>query len=116
MAKVAKEIIFYSDIAGNEPFNNWLNGLRNSLIRRRILKRLFRIESGNYGDYKSVKDGVLELRLKFGPGYRVYFGEDGDKIVVLLCGGDKSIQTQDIKIAKAYWKDYLTNEKIQNFT
>ena len=63
----------------------------------------------HYGDYRSLKDGVFELRLVFGPGYRVYFGEDGDTIVVLLCGGDKSSQVQDIKRAKAYWKEYLSH-------
>ena len=87
-----KEIIFYRDAAGNEPFVDWLNSLRDGVTRRRILKRLFRVESGNYGDYKSVKEGVLELRFAFGPGYRVYFGEDGDRLVVLLFGGDNSSQ------------------------
>jgi len=104
-----KQVIFYCDTAGNEPFINWLKGLRDSRTKRRILSRLFRVESGNYGDCKSVKDGVFELRLAFGPGYRVYFGEDGDTIVVILCGGDKSSQTQDIEKAKAYWKGYLSD-------
>jgi putative addiction module killer protein len=79
------------------------------MTRKRILDRLFRIESGNYGDYKSLKEGVLELRLKFGPGYRIYFGEDGDTVVVLLNGGDKGRQTKDIETAKAYWKEYLSH-------
>ena len=82
-----KEVVFYKDTAGREPFTQWLNRLRSPVIRRRILKRLFRVEQGNYGDYKSVGDGVYELRFFFGSGYRVYFGEDGDTIVVLLYGG-----------------------------
>jgi len=73
------------------------------------LQRLARIQSGNYGDYKSIKDGIFELRLAFASGYRVYFGEDGDTIVVLLCGRDKSTQKQDIEQAKAYWKEYVSH-------
>lgn len=104
-----KQVIFYEDAQGKAPCSEWINGLRDAKTRRRILQRIYRIESGNYGDYKSLTDGegVLELRLKFGSGYRIYFGEDGDKIVVLLCGGDKSTQTKDIKQAKIYWKEYL---------
>ncbi len=111
MAGMAKEkqVIFYQDATGKEPFNDWLRGLRDSKTRRLILNRLLRVESGNYGDYKSLKDGVFELRLDFGPGYRVYFGEDGDTVVVLLCGGDKSGQARDIDRAKAYWKEYLSH-------
>ena len=70
---------------------------------------MLKVESGNYGDCRSVKDGVFELRLTFGPGYRVYFGEDGDTVVVILCGGDKSSQAHDIEKAKAYWKEYLSD-------
>ncbi len=92
-----KAVIFYEDAKGNEPFTDWLNSLRDSTTRRRILKRLFRVEQGNYGDHKSVGDGVHELRFFFGSGYRVYFGEDGDTIVVLLIGGDKASQTKDIQ-------------------
>jgi len=77
--------------------------------RRRILKRLYRIESGNYGDCKNLGDGVNELRFFFGAGYRVYFGEDGDTIVILLCGGDKDSQRKDIEKAKVYWKEYQEN-------
>ena len=82
-------------------------GLRDGRTRRRILSRLLRVEQGNYGDYKALKDGVFELRFSFGSGYRVYFGEDGDTIVVLLCGGDKRTQSRDIAQAKAYWQEYL---------
>lgn len=112
MAKMAKEkqVIFYQDAAGKEPFNDWLRSLRDSRTRRRILSRLLRVEGGHYGDCRSLKDGVFELRLVFGPGYRVYFGEAGDTIVVLLCGGDKSSQMQDIAKAKAYWKEYLSHD------
>jgi putative addiction module killer protein len=69
------------------------------------------VAQGNYGDYKSVGEGVYELRFFFGKGYRVYFGEDGDTIVVLLQGGDKSSQSKDITKARAYWKDYQAAKK-----
>lgn len=65
-----------------------------------------RFELDNLGDHKSVGDGVWEARLDFGPGYRVYFGQDGPVVVLLLCGGDKSTQRRDIRQAKAYWKRY----------
>ena len=112
MAKAAqpKKVVVYADPNGDEPFTKWLEGLGDSNGRKRILVRLARLEQGNFGDCRPVGNGVSELRLFFGPGYRVYFGEDENQIVVLLCGGDKGSQSQDIKIAKAYWKEYLDNE------
>lgn len=104
-----KNIIIFRDLAGNEPFHDWLHSLRDSTTRRRILSRLLRVENGNYGDYKAVGEGVNELRLFFGPGYRIYFGEDGDRIVVLLCGGDKDGQSRDIRQAQRYWQEYLAH-------
>ncbi len=68
--------------------------------------RLDRLEQGNFGDCKAVGDGVLELRMDFGPGYRVYFAEDGPDVVLLLLGGDKSTQDKDIETAKTYWREY----------
>ncbi len=114
MAKIIqeKQIVFYQDDAGNEPFTQWIEHFSDPRTRRRILQRLVRIQSGNYGDYKSLKDGVFELRLTFGSGYRIYFGEDGDTIVVILFGGDKSTQQQDIEKAKAYWKEYVSDASI----
>lgn len=92
-----KTVIIYADENGTEPFTTWLEGLRDPSVRRRILVRLRRVEQGNYGDYKTVQDGVYELRFTFGPGYRVYFGEDGDTLVVVLGGGDKSTQSKDTR-------------------
>ena len=103
---MSKTVIACIDKAGKEPFTQWLNSLKDARSRRRILARLRRIEQGNYGDCKHLQDGVFELRLFFGPGYRVYFGEDGNTVVVLLCGGDKSTQDKDIQTAVMYWKDY----------
>ena len=105
-----KNVIVYRDSRGKEPFTDWLNRLRDATTRRRILKRLLRLEQGHYGDVKPVGEGVNELRFFFGAGYRVYFGEDGDTIIVLLCGGDKNSQRRDIQRAQAYWQEYLNND------
>jgi putative addiction module killer protein len=106
----SKTVIVYCDAAGKEPFNDWLRGLRDPRSRRRILQRLWRLESGNFSDCKPVGGGVSELRFTFGPGYRVYFGQDGSTIVVLLCGGDKGSQRKNIRQAQAYWKEYLSHD------
>jgi putative addiction module killer protein len=110
MPTTSKTVIVYRDTAGKEPFTDWLRGLRDPSTRRRILQRLFRLENGNFGDCKLVGDGVSELRFFFGPGYRIYFGEDGDTIVVLLCGGDKSSQHKDIRQAQTYLKEYMRHD------
>jgi putative addiction module killer protein len=100
-----RQIQIYQDQRGNEPFIDWISSLTRS-YRARVLARIDRVETGNLGDCKHVGEGVFELRLHFGSGYRVYFGEVGDTIVLLLCGGEKSSQTKDIQQAKAYWKSY----------
>ena len=79
--------------------------VRKQVIHAKISQRMDRVEHGNLGRYKSVGQGVCEFVINFGPGYRVYFGQDGDT-VVLLCVGDKSSQEEDIKRAKRYWEDY----------
>jgi putative addiction module killer protein len=107
-----KQVIVYATPEGQEPFTEWLDGLRDRMTQKRILARLARLEQGNYGDYKPVGEGVNELRLFFGSGYRVYFGERGNDLVVLLCGGDKSSQDSDIQQAKIYWQRYLTHEQL----
>ena len=104
-----KTVIVYTDKVGKEPFTRWLNSLKDARDRRRILARLRRIEQGNYGDCKPIRDGVFELRLFFGPGYRIYFGKDGETLVILLCGGDKNSQGKDIRQAIMYWNEYKTN-------
>ena len=75
--------------------------------RARIQARVLRFSTGNLGDHKSVGGGVWEARLMLGPGYRIYFGKDGNSIIVLLTGGEKSSQSQDISGARDYWQDYL---------
>ena len=103
---VERELELYVTEEGRAPFTQWFDALRDVRGRVKIRARLNRIRLGNFGDSASVGEGVQELRIDFGPGYRVYFGQAGTKIVLLLCGGDKSTQTQDILQAKSYWKDY----------
>ena len=111
MAKIVepKELVFYANENGNEPFYIWLEGLRDERNRRRILSRLVRVQQGNYGDVEPIGEGLSELRFFFGSGYRVYCGEDANNIVVILCGGDKDSQSQDIENAKTYWQEYKNN-------
>lgn len=88
------------------PFDEWFDSLRDVKTQTIINKRLNRLSLGSLGDYRSVGEGVCELRIDFGPGYRIYFGQIGTAIVLLLCGGDKSTQDQDIRKAQEYWTDF----------
>ncbi|NTE87153.1 type II toxin-antitoxin system RelE/ParE family toxin [Agrobacterium rubi] len=87
-------------IRETEEFADWLAGLRDVQARARIARRLYRLADGNPGDVKPVGESVSELRIDYGPGYRVYFIQDGKVVIVLLCGGDKSSQRRDIAKAK----------------
>jgi putative addiction module killer protein len=93
---------------GRIPLAEWLDSLRDSQARARILARLDRLHDGLFGNWKSVGAGVCELRIDHGPGYRIYYGQEGTTLVLLLCGGDKRTQTSDIEKAHGYWKDYKT--------
>ncbi len=86
-------------------FATWLAGLRDHQARARILKRLERAENGNLGDVAPVGDGVSEMRIFYGPGYRLYFVQRGEVVIVVLCGGDKSTQQDDIEEAKGLAKE-----------
>ena len=101
-----REIQYYHAPNGKNPFTEWLESIRDKSTQNRIDKRLERLEDGNFGDCKSVGDGVFELRLRFGSGYRIYFGQIDNTLVLLLCGGDKASQARDIKRAKIYWREY----------
>ncbi len=96
----------YVTEGGKNPFREWLLALRDVHARARIRVRLNRVRLGNFGDAKSVGGGVSELRIPYGPGYRVYFARVGSSLVLLLCGGDKSSQVRDVETAKQYWLDY----------
>ena len=100
------EIVIYSTCSGKEPYVTWENKL--DLKTRAIIKnRLDRIRLGNFGDTKRIRGGggILELRIDFGPGYRIYFGKNGTSVIVLLAGGSKKGQDRDILRAKRYWID-----------
>ena len=100
------EIYYYQTVAGERPFIEWLERMNDSQARARIEARLARVAAGNLGDIETVGEGVLELRIDWGPGYRVYFCRLGQAMVLLLCGGDKRTQQKDIKRAKEYFEDY----------
>jgi putative addiction module killer protein len=106
MAAQPREIQRYITPEGKVPFSEWFYSLRDTKAQARITARLERVELGNLGDYRSVGGGVWELRIDYGPGYRIYFGQIGSTIVLLLCGGDKSTQAQDIHKAIEYWTNY----------
>lgn len=105
-----REIQIYRASNGREPFTKWLESIRDLKTQTRIQARLDRLEIGNLGDCRSVGEGVFELRLQFGPGYRIYFGEVDQTIVLLLCGGDKSSQARDIEQAKVHWREYKESQ------
>lgn len=84
----------------------WLGRLRNDQAKVAIIRRVARIEQGNFGDHKFCRDGVWELRIDIGPGYRVYYALSGQRLVLLLCGGEKCTQSMDIDRAVDYWHDW----------
>jgi putative addiction module killer protein len=100
-----KNLRNYITPSGEIPFLKWLNTLKDSTTRLRIRRRLDRVEQGNFGDCEPVGDGISELRLFFGSGYRIYIAEWEDEIIILLCGGDKKSQKKDIQLAKTYWQE-----------
>ena len=105
---------FYRTPSGRVPFIEWYDTILDRTTRSRIRKRLDRLEDGNFGDSKSIGEGVFELRFRFGPGYRIYFAEVENTVVLLLCAGDKSSQARDIERAKAYWSQYKETQRWKN--
>lgn len=101
--RIVKEFITKN---GKNPFRNWVDNLKNIQIQAKIDIRIARLRLGNFGDTKPVGQGVHELRVHFGPGYRIYFGIENEKIILLLCGGEKKSQKKDIQKAIAYWKEH----------
>lgn len=96
--------------SGHNPFGDWLEGLRDIRARARVEARLDRVSLGNLGDHSSVGGGVFELRIFYGPGYRVYYSQERDNVVLLLYGGIKDRQSQDIQFARACLADYRKRE------
>ena len=102
------EIRYYVGPGGLQPFATWFAEL-DAIARAKVTRAIARLEQGNFSNVKSVGEGVLEYRIDFGPGYRVYFGRDGEALVILLTGGTKRRQQRDIDTAHAYWLAYKTS-------
>ena len=105
------QLLEYITEDGENPFHKWLNSLKDLSARARIRVRLNRVRLGNFGDCKPVGKGVNELRVDYGPGYRLYYGKSKTIIVILLCGGSKKSQSKDIQLAQAYWADFKRRSK-----
>ena len=95
----------YEDPEGRRPFGRWFDGLSIEAAVK-VETALARLEVGNFSNVKGVGQGLFETRIHFGPGYRVYFGKDGNQVVILLAGGAKKTQAQDIRTARLSWKNY----------
>ncbi|MFN2266789.1 MAG: type II toxin-antitoxin system RelE/ParE family toxin [Desulfonatronovibrio sp.] len=106
MKTTERSVKEYITADGRNHFRIWHGGLKDKKAQAKIDTKIARLRLGNFGDSKSVGQGVYEIRIHFGPGYRIYYGLDGQEIVLLLCGGDKSTQEKDIKKAKTFWKTY----------
>jgi len=104
------EIKEYIDRAGKSPFSMWHDRL-DSIAAAKVSTALYRIEQGNFSNAKGIGGGILEYKIDFGPGYRVYFGKDGEALVILLGGGTKKHQQLDIDAAKIYWKNYKARKR-----
>lgn len=105
------ELRYYTDPLGRTPLTEWLAELRDVKARAQILARLARVAAGNFGDCKPLRDGVQELRIDLGPGYRVYLSRQGAVLVLLLCGSDKAHQDRTIRQAIEYLNDWKQRGK-----
>lgn len=101
-----KNVYLFVQENGACPFREWIDSLRDAKARARIRARIARLRAGSLGDWKTIGEGVFELRIDHGPGYRIYFGQEGASVVILVNGGDKSSQDRDIKTAHALWAEY----------
>lgn len=111
MPKLKNTIYEYVDDKGVSPYAQWLSNLRDARAKAKIMIQVDKMEIGLLGDVEPIGEGLSELRIHYGPGYRVYFGKEGQRVYLLLCGGDKSSQSKDIKKAKDYWKDHRGRNK-----
>ena len=107
------EIRHYVNRSGKDVFDAWLSSLADIRAQARIAARIDRLAVGNFGDCKALGQGLYELRIDYGPGYRVYYARIGNACILLLCGGDKRKQPSDIERAREYLKDYLTRTQTQ---
>lgn len=109
MEVTEQTLILFRFADGRSPYEDWVSSLTDVRTKEMVYQRISRLRSGNFGDTKSVGEGVWELRIHYGPGFRVYFGKVGRTLVILLCGGDKSSQARDIWLARKLWR--LCREK-----
>ena len=105
------EVEDYQSADGKDPYIDWLNGLSDRMAKARVAVRVQRMAAGNFGDCKPVRDGVQELKIDHGPGYRVYLSRQGPVLVLLLCGSDKGDQDRAIKQAIDYLNDWKQRGK-----
>jgi putative addiction module killer protein len=105
------ELRRYLTASGRDNFGEWLSKLKDVRTRAKISARIDRLSIGNFGDCKALRGGLFELRIDWGPGYRVYYAPVGSMCILLLCGGDKRRQSSDIKRALEYLKDYRERTK-----
>jgi putative addiction module killer protein len=108
------KITYYTDEAGRKPFREWYLSLRDKTAMQKIAVRLGRLELGNFGVCKGIGGGVMELKIDYGPGYRVYYAIDGETVVLLLIGGDKKSQQRDIEAAQEFWKSHKERKQCEN--
>jgi putative addiction module killer protein len=100
------DIFQYETPSGKSPYREWFLSLKDGMVRSRIRARVDRLALGNPGDHKFLGEGIYELRLDFGPGYRIYYAHVKAVVVLLLCGGDKSTQASDVRQAREYLNDF----------
>ncbi len=113
---VSREAWVLLDPLGKRPFQDWYEDLADVRIRAKIQARIRILEQGGFGDAKNLGNGVWEARIRFGAGWRIYFGLEGTKIIVLLLGGSKRKQGTDILKAKRLWKEYETSKSKERWT
>ena len=106
---MARKALVYRTAAGAEPYADYVDSLRDRAAAAKVKVRVARAELGNFGDYRNIGHGVIELRIDFGPGYRVYAGLYGSELMVLLCAGDKGSQKRDVRLALEFWQDAKGN-------
>ena len=104
------EVVHYTDLDGQDLIDKWFRTLRDKMAAARIAARIRRLKLGLFGDRKYLKGGVSELRIDYGPGYRIYFAKIGISSILLLCGGDKSTQKRDIEVAERRLKNWLSQQ------
>lgn len=110
---IRRKTLEYQTIDGRSPFNEWVRGLRDIRAKAKITKAVTQMEAGNFGDWKAISQGrgLHERRINYGPGYRIYYIVEGNRLIVLFGGSDKSDQTQAIQMAKSFLKDYRDRQR-----